>query len=113
MALPPDFDVNEFVQRVLSEDLGKGGDVTSNATIDADARFSAEMNCRQAIVVAGLEIAAAFFRALDSEVSIEFLVNDGDRAEHGTTIMRLAGRARAMLTAERSALNTLDRKSVV
>ena len=69
------------------------------------------MNCRQAIVVAGLELAAAFFRALDPEVSVELLANDGDRAEHGTTIMRLAGKARAMLTAERSALNTLQHLS--
>lgn len=111
MALPPDFDVNEFVQRVLAEDLGKGGDVTSNATIDADARFSAEMNCRQAIVVAGLDLAAEFFRALDPEMSIEMPSNDGDRAEHGTTIMRLAGNARAMLAAERPALNTLQHLS--
>jgi nicotinate-nucleotide pyrophosphorylase (carboxylating) len=111
MALPPDFDVNEFVQRVLAEDLGKGGDVTSNATIDADARFSAEMNCRQAIVIAGLELAAEFFRALDPEVTVELLAEDGDRAEHGTTLMRLAGKARAMLTAERSALNTLQHLS--
>jgi len=111
MALPPDFDVKEFVQRVLAEDLGKGGDVTSNITIDADARFSAEMNCRQAIVVAGLDLAAEFFRALDPEVTVEMPVDDGDRAEHGTTIMRLAGRARAMLTAERSALNTLQHLS--
>ena len=65
MALPEDFDLDEFVQRVLAEDLGSGGDVTSNATIAADARFTAEMNARQAIVVAGLDIAAAFFRALD------------------------------------------------
>jgi len=111
MALPPDFDVKEFVQRVLAEDLGKGGDVTSNITIDADARFSAEMNCRQAIVVAGLDLAAEFFRALDPEVTVEMPVDDGDRAEHGTTIMRLAGSARAMLTAERSALNTLQHLS--
>jgi nicotinate-nucleotide pyrophosphorylase (carboxylating) len=111
MALPPDFDAKEFVHRVLAEDLGKGGDVTSNATIDADARFSAEMNCRQAIVVAGLDLAAEFFRALDPQVTVEMPVNDGDRAEHGTTIMRLAGSARAMLTAERSALNTLQHLS--
>src|SRR6185503_15167649 len=111
MALPPDFDVKEFVQRVLAEDLGKGGDVTSNITIDADARFSAEMNCRQAIVVAGLDLAAEFFRALDPEVTVEMPVDDRDRAEHGTTIMRLAGSARAMLTAERSALNTLQHLS--
>ena len=59
----PQFDLGEFVRRVLAEDLGSGGDVTSNATIDPDARFTAEMNCREPIVVAGLEIAIAFFRA--------------------------------------------------
>jgi len=111
MALPEDFDAKEFVQRVLAEDLGKGGDVTSNATIAADARFTAEMNCRQAIVVAGLELAAQFFRSLDPDVAIEQLVNDGDRVAHGTTLMRLAGNARAMLAAERPALNTLQHLS--
>ena len=111
MPLPPDFDLDDFVKRVLAEDLGAGGDVTSNATIGADARFTAEMNCRQAIVVAGLDIAAAFFRALDPKVQIEQLVKDGDRAEHGTKLMRLAGNARAMLAAERSALNTLQHLS--
>ena len=65
MALPEDFDIEDFVRRVLAEDLGQGGDVTSNATIAEDARFTAEMNARQPIVVAGIEIAAAFFRALD------------------------------------------------
>ena len=54
MALPEGLDAAEFVRRVLGEDLGTGGDVTSAATIDADARFSAAMNCRQAIVTAGL-----------------------------------------------------------
>ncbi|HEY1336754.1 MAG TPA: carboxylating nicotinate-nucleotide diphosphorylase [Bryobacteraceae bacterium] len=111
MPLPESFDVNEFVQRVLAEDLGKGGDVTSSATIDADERFNAEMKCRQAIVVAGLDLAAAFFRALDAKIEIEQPVKDGDRAEHGTVLMRLAGNARAMLTAERPALNTLQHLS--
>ena len=67
----PHFDLDDFVRRVLAEDLGSGGDVTSNATIAADARFTAEMNCREPIVVAGLDIAAAFFRALDREVRID------------------------------------------
>jgi len=111
MALPEDFDTDDFVRRVLAEDLGEGGDVTSKATIAPDARFTAEMNCRQAIVVAGLDLAAAFFRALDPEVKIESLVKDGELAEHGTTLMRLAGNAQAMLTAERSALNTLQHLS--
>ena len=111
MALPDGFDLDEFVTRVLAEDLGKGGDVTSAATIAPDARFAAQMNARQAIVVAGLEIAAAFFLKLDGEVKIELLAKDGDKVEHGTTLMRLAGNARAMLTAERSALNTLQHLS--
>jgi nicotinate-nucleotide pyrophosphorylase (carboxylating) len=111
MPLPEDFNAEEFVQSVLAEDIGKGGDVTSNATIDAGAHFTADMNCRQAIVVAGLELAAAFFRALDADIQIEQLVEDGDRMVHGTTLMRLAGNARAMLAAERSALNTLQHLS--
>jgi len=111
MAFPDSFDTQEFVKRVLAEDLGEGGDVTSNATIAADARFTAAMNCRQQIVLAGLDLAAAFFRALDANVEIEQLTSDGDRVEHGTTLMRLAGNARAMLAAERSALNTLQHLS--
>lgn len=111
MPLPEGFDVSEFVTRVFAEDLGAAGDVTSKATIAADARFTAAMNCRQAIVVAGLELAAAFFRALDKDIEIELLVKDGNRAEHGTTLMRLAGNARAMLAAERPALNTLQHLS--
>ncbi|HVM38450.1 MAG TPA: carboxylating nicotinate-nucleotide diphosphorylase [Sphingomicrobium sp.] len=105
------FDVQEFVRRVLAEDMGSGGDVTSRATIAADARFRAEMNCREAIVVAGLDIAAAFFRALDREVRIERLARDGEAAPAGTMLMRLEGNARAMLAAERSALNTLQHLS--
>jgi nicotinate-nucleotide pyrophosphorylase (carboxylating) len=111
MALPDDFDLSRFVQSTFAEDLGSGGDVTSNATIAADARFTAEMNARQPIVVAGMEIAAAFFRALDPAVEIEQLVPDGDALNAGATLIRLSGSARAMLTAERSALNTLQHLS--
>jgi nicotinate-nucleotide pyrophosphorylase (carboxylating) len=96
---------------VLAEDLGRGGDVTSAATIDSDARFTAEINARQEMVVAGLEIAAGFFRRLDVNVRIEQLANDGDKVAAGATLMRLDGNARAMLAAERSALNTLQHLS--
>lgn len=105
------FDLDEFVRRVLAEDLGEGGDVTSRATIDARARFSAEMNCREPIIVAGIGLAAAFFRALDGDVEITIRAKDGERVEAGTALMSLAGNARAMLTAERSALNTLQHLS--
>jgi len=111
MALPDNFNLDEFVQRVLAEDLGSGGDVTSRSTIDEGARFTAAMNARQEMTVAGIEIAAAFFRALDADAQIETLAADGDRLENGTTLMRLAGNARAMLAAERSALNTLQHLS--
>ncbi len=105
------FDLHDFVRRVLAEDMGSGGDVTSNATIAADARFKAAMNCREAIVVAGLDIAIAFFQALDREVRITRRVSDGDKVAAGTVLMGLEGNARAMLTAERSALNTLQHLS--
>jgi len=104
-------DVQEFIRRVLAEDLGSGGDVTSAATIARDARFTAVMNCREPIVVAGLDVASAFFRALDRDVRIETLVADGDAVERGSVLMRLQGNARAMLAAERSALNTLQHLS--
>jgi len=105
------FDLDAFVAATLAEDLGEGGDVTSAAVIPADARFTAVMDSRDAIVVAGLDIASAFFRAVDPEVAIEHLVADGDRVAAGTDLMRLTGAARAMLTAERSALNTVQHLS--
>ena len=111
MTLPDGFDLDPFIQHVLAEDLGSGGDVTSNATIAEDARFTAEMNARQAITVGGIDVAAAFFRKLDAGMQIELLARDGDRVEHGTTLMRLSGNARAILAAERSALNTLQHLS--
>ena len=107
------FDLNEFVRRVLAEDMGSGGDVTSMATIAADARFSATMNCREPISVAGLDIAIAFFKSLDREVRITRQVEDGDRIPAGTVLLNLQGNARAMLAAERSALNTLQHLSGV
>jgi nicotinate-nucleotide pyrophosphorylase (carboxylating) len=107
----PAFDTDDFVKRVLAEDLGEGGDVTSNATISADARFSAELAAREPIVVAGLDLAEAFFRELDAGVAIEKLAGEGDCVEAGTVLMRLSGNARAMLAAERAALNTLQHLS--
>ena len=111
MTLPAGFDLDSFVTAVLAEDLGTGGDLTSAATIDADAQFTAAMNAREPISVAGLEIAAAFFRRLDRDVEIEFGAADGDSVQAGALLMRLAGTAREMLTAERSALNTLQHLS--
>lgn len=105
------FDLDAFVAATLAEDLGDHGDVTSASVIPADARFSGAMDSRDTIVVAGLPIAEAFFRTLDPGVEIERLAADGDRAAAGADLMRLRGNARALLTAERSALNTLQHLS--
>ncbi len=108
----PGFDLDAFVAATLAEDLGPDSrDVTSEAVIPADAIFDGVMDSRDAVVVAGLPVAAAFFRALDPDVRIDMLVEDGQRVAAGTDIMRLHGRARAMLTAERSALNTVQHLS--
>jgi nicotinate-nucleotide pyrophosphorylase (carboxylating) len=106
------FDLDAFVRATLAEDLGPSGrDVTSESVIPAEARFSGVMDSRDAIVVAGLPIAEAFFRHLDPDVEIELLSKDGETVGKGTDLMRLTGKARAMLTAERSALNTVQHLS--
>jgi len=107
------FDLDAFLAATLAEDLGDGGDITSAAVIPADARFHGALVSRDDIAVAGLPIAEAFFRRLDPDAAIETLVQDGDRVPKGTTLMRIEGAARAMLTAERSALNTLQHLSGV
>jgi nicotinate-nucleotide pyrophosphorylase (carboxylating) len=105
------FDLDAFIRSTLAEDLGDRGDITSGAVIPADAVFTGVMDSRDAITVAGLPIAEAFFRALDPQVTIERLVEDGDSVAAGTDLLRLKGQARAMLTAERSALNTVQHLS--
>jgi len=105
------FDLDAFVTATLAEDLGPGGDITSTAVIPAEARFIGTMASRDAITVAGLPIAEAFFRHLDPDVVIERLVEDGTSVPAGTDLLRLSGKARAMLTAERSALNTVQHLS--
>ena len=107
----PGFDLAHFVAATLAEDMGEGGDITSAAVIPADARFTSVMDTRDDIVVAGLPIAVAFFRAMDPDCSIEILVGEGERASKGADLMRISSNARAMLTAERSALNTVQHLS--
>ncbi|HEY1125378.1 MAG TPA: carboxylating nicotinate-nucleotide diphosphorylase [Sphingobium sp.] len=109
----PDFDIAAFVQSTLAEDMGGppgagGRDVTSESVIPADAMFTGVMDSRDPVTVAGLPIAEAFFRALDPGVEIEILAGEGDVVAPGADLMRIRGKARAMLTAERSALNTVQ-----
>ena len=110
------FDLTRFVNDTLAEDLGTGlpgggRDVTSESVIPADAGFAGVMDTRDAIHVAGLPIAEAFFRALDPDMTVEILVEEGATVPANTDLMRFEGNARAMLTAERSALNTVQHLS--
>ena len=112
----PGFDLARFIRETLAEDLGEGWpgggrDVTSDSVIPADARFAGVMDSRDAVVVAGLPLAEAFFRQLDPDCTVETLVSDGDAVAAGTDLMRLEGNARALLTAERSALNIVQHLS--
>lgn len=106
------FDLDAFVRATLAEDLGPTArDVTSESVIPADARFTGVMDSRDAIVVAGLPIAAAIFRHMDPSMTIEMLATEGQFVAAGADLLRLSGNARAMLTAERSALNIVQHLS--
>jgi len=105
------FDLDGFVAATLAEDLGEAGDITSAAVIPEAARFAGVMRTREPIVVAGLPVAEAFFRALDPAVEFERRVEDGARCAAGDILLELGGNARALLAAERSALNTLQHLS--
>jgi nicotinate-nucleotide pyrophosphorylase (carboxylating) len=104
-------DLDRFVADTLAEDLGRAGDITSAVVIPQAARFSGVMASRDPIVVAGLPVAEAFFRALDAGVEVERLVEEGESVGAGAELLRLRGAARAMLTAERSALNVVQHLS--
>jgi len=105
------FDLEAFVRSTLAEDMGDVGDITSAAVIPAEARFTGVMESRDAIVAAGLPIAAAFFRTLDPDAEFVQLVEDGAQVSARTELVRIEGSARALLTAERSALNTVQHLS--
>lgn len=106
------FDLAHFVAATLAEDLGANSlDVTSQSVIPADARFSGVMDARHAMTVAGLPIAEVFFRTLDPDCDVELLVPEGATVLAGTDLLKVSGKARALLTAERSALNTVQHLS--
>jgi nicotinate-nucleotide pyrophosphorylase (carboxylating) len=97
--------IDEAVTRALAEDLGRAGDVTSIATIPEGTRGSAVMKAREAGVVAGLPVAEAVFRKLDPSVEIAGHLRDGAAVQAKTVLMSISGDARALLSAERTALN--------
>ncbi len=103
--------VARAVEAALAEDLGAAGDITTDAIVPADARGEAAIVAREKGVVAGLDLAEAAFKALDPEARFERVLQDGSRVEPGGTIARVSGKTRALLTAERTALNYLSRLS--
>jgi nicotinate-nucleotide pyrophosphorylase (carboxylating) len=102
----------EMVRRALAEDVGTG-DVTTLATVAADATAHALMVAREPLVVCGLPLVEAVFKEVSAQIEIERLAEDGERAHKGQTLLRLRGPAGAMLTAERVALNFVQRLSGV
>ena len=102
---------SDIVARALAEDLGPG-DVTSEATVPADARAEAVISQKAPGVIFGLDVAEEAFRALDPEAAFERAVAEGIWRESGP-VLRIQGRARALLSAERTALNLLARLSGV
>ncbi|MCL4766692.1 MAG: carboxylating nicotinate-nucleotide diphosphorylase [Hyphomicrobiaceae bacterium] len=103
--------IGAAVSGALAEDLGLAGDVTTDALIAPEATASGVLAARKPGIVAGLQVAAAAFHHLDRAVRFQVLVPDGHRVEAGEAIARIAGSARALLTAERVALNFLGRLS--
>jgi nicotinate-nucleotide pyrophosphorylase (carboxylating) len=99
------------VAAALAEDLGLAGDITTAATIPRSTKAKATIGARTAGTVAGLQLVEAAFKALDPQVQIEVAVPDGGRVAAGGVIARVAGDARALLTAERVAMNFLGHLS--
>ena len=97
--------IKQAVIAALQEDLGLAGDLTSDATIPADAQATAVMNTRENGTIAGVNIAKAAFEEIDSSISFEALVKDGEVVKAGQDVARITGLARAVLGAERVALN--------
>lgn len=107
----PRYLVEQAVATALEEDLGGVGDITTNAIFPPDAQGDASIIVRKPGVIAGLDLAAASFRSLDPDVRFTRIVEDGSKVEAGATIARIAGKTRALLTGERTALNFFGRLS--
>lgn len=108
MTIPP---FAALLEAAFAEDLGEAGDVTSAATIPAGERLRAVMAARQELALAGLPIAEAAFRRLDPAARITARAADGERLAAGAVLLEVEGNARALLAAERTALNFVQHLS--
>ena len=103
--------IEDAVAAALAEDLGRAGDVTSIATVPADTKAVAKVVARKGGTIAGLPLVAAAFRKLDTDVKISGNARDGDKVDAKALLMTVSGNARAVLGAERVALNYIGHLS--
>lgn len=103
-------EIEEFIDRALAEDIGRG-DLTTNVTIDPATTLKVAMQSRQDVVVCGLEIAAAVFHRVDPTIKVKLEAKDGDKVGPKAVLARIEGNARAILSAERTALNIVQHLS--
>lgn len=103
--------LDRLISLALEEDLGAAGDITTDALVPMEAQGSAELIAKERLVLAGLEAFARVFQRVDPDVQIELLFQDGQEVESRTCVARVKGRLRALLTAERTALNIVQRTS--
>ncbi len=109
----PDLIIEPVVRAALAEDLGRAGDITSAACVDADARLAARFATRKGGVAAGIACARLAIHALDPAARVEAVARDGDQLQAGAALIEVEADARALLSAERVALNLLGRLSGV
>ena len=107
----PDLLIAPIVTAALTEDLGRAGDVTAQACIPGEARLSARFATRKSGVVSGLACARLAIAELDPDATFEAVAADGEQVQAGTTLARVEANARALLSAERTALNLMGRLS--
>jgi nicotinate-nucleotide pyrophosphorylase (carboxylating) len=105
----PDLLIQPIVRAALAEDLGRAGDLTAQACVPVDAKLTADFAARRGGVVAGLSCIHLALAELDPGIQVDLLSADGQAVPAGTTLARVSGNARAILTAERTALNLLGR----
>jgi len=105
-------EIRAAVRAALAEDIGRG-DATTIATVPANAKSVAQMNARENLVVAGIEFVEIAFRELSPKIKIEKLARNGQKISAGKTILKISGSSRAILSAERVALNFIQRLSGV
>lgn len=103
-------EIDTFIDVAFAEDIATG-DITAETVIPAEARLTATMNAREVMILAGLPLVEPIFRRLDPDCVITVYAHDGDKLDPGSPIMKVEGKARALLSAERTALNIVQHLS--